>query len=268
MGHWAWGLSGWVVVISVILSQLSVYTTSIYLHRSLAHRSVYLRPGTRFFFRLVLWLFLGSDPREWVAAHRLHHAFVDTERDPYSPLYAGLWGVGARISKLIREACRDRRRVERLTRDLPPDPFERLPFGRRFGGITLTLTAMVLLAGPFATAWIVALTVGQNALMTTIVNGLAHLPGLPVSGQVGRNLALFAPITAGEALHANHHAAPGRLNLRFRKGQVDPGWWVILVMSKLRMAAPREAPVRDAEDVLAARREAEDRARVAIASTP
>jgi len=251
MGVWAAGISGYAVITSVIISQLVIYTQSIYLHRCLAHRTVDLSPSTRFMFRAIVWLFFGSDPREWVATHRLHHAFADTERDPHRPLIAGFWTVALLGGKLVREACRDRDRMHRLTRDLPTDVFERLPVGRRYGGIALAFLAIVLIAGPVAALWIYGLTVAQILAGTTIVNVLGHLPGPGVTGHIGRNLPLFAPFTAGEALHANHHAAPGSVRLRVRKGEVDPGWRLIQILAKLGLARVRTTTLRQPAVILA-----------------
>jgi stearoyl-CoA desaturase (Delta-9 desaturase) len=235
------GLSGSTLVVSVCISQIVFYAQSLYLHRCLAHRSVDLHPTVRLLFRLVIWLFFGSDPREWVATHRLHHRFADTDRDPHSPLIAGFWTVALRGSRLVKEACRDRAEVHRLTKDMPPDPLERMPFGRRYGGILLTFVVIVVAMGPLPALWVYVLAVSQILAGTAVVNGLGHLPGPEVSGHVGRNLPVFAPFTAGEALHANHHAKPGGSKLGRNWREVDPGWWAIQVLAFLRLAKKKTA---------------------------
>src|SRR5688572_9689244 len=74
-----------VVVATVIVTQLSLIATSVYLHRALAHRSLVLPPVVDVIFRAVLWLTTGQQRQEWVAVHRKHHAFTDREGDPHSP---------------------------------------------------------------------------------------------------------------------------------------------------------------------------------------
>lgn len=227
------------VLLSIGISQAVFFAQSIYLHRCLAHRSLALHPSVRIIFRIIIWLFFGSDPREWVATHRLHHRYADTEKDPHSPLVAGFWTVVLLGSRLVREACRDRERLAKLTADMPPDIFARLPIGRRYGGILVSILAMCVAVGPVTAAWTYFLAVTQILAGIAVVNVFGHLPGPAISGHIGRNLPVFAPLTAGEALHGNHHAAPSRTYLAWKRRELDPGWWLIVVMTKLGLAAPK-----------------------------
>lgn len=235
----AWLPSLHVLVLSVVLSQITIFGQSVYLHRCLAHHSVSLHRSVRFGFRLSIWLLLGSSPREWVAAHRLHHSHADTEEDPHSPIFEGLFAVTFRGSKLNREACADRDEVNRLTKDLPTDFIERLPFGHRYGGITVTLVAFSLLIGPVDTLWVYLLAFGQILAGVGIVNGLGHLPGPAISGHIGRNLRALSLFTAGEALHENHHASPATACLAIRRWDLDPGWWFITLLRRVGLAEVR-----------------------------
>jgi stearoyl-CoA desaturase (delta-9 desaturase) len=84
----------WIVpLMALALSQIAAITTSVYLHRGLAHRSLRLHPLADAAFRTVLWLTTGQTRREWVAVHRKHHTFTDREGDPHSPRLLGLWRV-------------------------------------------------------------------------------------------------------------------------------------------------------------------------------
>src|SRR6266545_898151 len=77
----------------IVLTQTAVFATSVYLHRTLAHRALTVRPFADVLFRTVLWLTTGQRRQEWVAVHRKHHAFTDREGDPHSPRLLGLWRV-------------------------------------------------------------------------------------------------------------------------------------------------------------------------------
>ncbi|MHB8542189.1 MAG: hypothetical protein ACYDCD_14800 [Candidatus Acidiferrales bacterium] len=48
----------------VVAVQLSSFATSIYLHRTLAHRGVYLNPVVAFPMRLQLWLWTGINTKD------------------------------------------------------------------------------------------------------------------------------------------------------------------------------------------------------------
>ena len=82
-----------IAIASIIMTQIAIFSTSIYLHRTLAHRALSLRPAIEFVFRLALWLVTGGDRQQWVAVHRKHHTFTDKEGDPHSPKLLGFWKV-------------------------------------------------------------------------------------------------------------------------------------------------------------------------------
>jgi stearoyl-CoA desaturase (Delta-9 desaturase) len=73
------------LVTAVLVTQVAVVATSVYLHRGLAHRALALHPFADWLFRLVLWISTGQNRREWVAVHRKHHAFADREGAPTAP---------------------------------------------------------------------------------------------------------------------------------------------------------------------------------------
>ena len=53
--------------------QLSSFSTTIYLHRVMAHKGLKLHPAVAMLMQVQLWLFTGLITREWVAVHRKHH---------------------------------------------------------------------------------------------------------------------------------------------------------------------------------------------------
>ena len=79
-----------IAIVSFILTQIAIFSTSIYLHRALAHRALSPRPLAALLFRAALWLLTGQNRQQWVAVHRKHHTFTDREGDPHSPLLLGL----------------------------------------------------------------------------------------------------------------------------------------------------------------------------------
>ena len=83
----------WMLSITVCILQVSVFVTTIYLHRSMCHRGLDLHPLVGSLMHLELSLFTGIVPRDWVAVHRKHHHFSDREGDPHSPYREGLWKV-------------------------------------------------------------------------------------------------------------------------------------------------------------------------------
>src|SRR6266404_1707671 len=98
--------SWWVVPLAALaLTQIAAVSTSVYLHRALAHRALRLHPVTDVCFRALLWLTTGQNRREWVAVHRKHHKFTDRTGDPHSPKMLGFWQVQLfNVYYYVREA--------------------------------------------------------------------------------------------------------------------------------------------------------------------
>jgi hypothetical protein len=114
------------LLVGFAITMLANLATTIYLHRTLAHRSMTMRPGLSWFFRLVVWLTVGIKPRQWVAVHRKHHAFTDVEGDPHSPVLLGWVRVQLTNVALYRKVANDPEQVNRYAQDLPPDKWDRM----------------------------------------------------------------------------------------------------------------------------------------------
>ena len=84
-------LPWWVIVlVTLLLTQVTIASVTIYLHRHQSHRSLTLHPLVSHFFRFWLWLTTGMVTKQWVAIHRKHHARCETKDDPHSPQIHGL----------------------------------------------------------------------------------------------------------------------------------------------------------------------------------
>jgi stearoyl-CoA desaturase (delta-9 desaturase) len=51
----------------------------------------------------------------------------------------------------------------------------------------------------------------------------------------GYNVKFCSLITFGESLHNNHHAFPGSAKLSIYPGQLDPGYWVLNILKKIKL---------------------------------
>jgi stearoyl-CoA desaturase (delta-9 desaturase) len=109
----------------LIATQLTIFSVTLYLHRSQAHRGVDFHPVLAHFFRLWTWLTTSMITREWAAIHRKHHAKCETEEDPHSPRFKGINHVMWRGVELYREARRDRASIEKYGKGCPDDWIER-----------------------------------------------------------------------------------------------------------------------------------------------
>jgi stearoyl-CoA desaturase (delta-9 desaturase) len=221
------------------VSQVATLVTTVYLHRTLAHRGLQLRPGLAFACRWVVWMTTGLRPREWTAVHRRHHAFTDVEGDPHSPKLLGWVRVQLTNAALYRQVARDGVTVPRYARDIPADRWDRVLFDRSWLGLGLGITLLIVALGPVwgvvAAVWHAACYLSLNAA----VNSLAHTFGRQPHDNPATNLQWLAWLTAGEGLHNNHHAAPTTAKLAFGRGEVDPAWPAIVVLRRLGLARVR-----------------------------
>lgn len=221
------------VLVGLAAAQLATYITTIYLHRSLAHRAMVIRNPLRFVMRVGLWMTTGIRCRQWVAVHRKHHAFTDEEGDPHSPRLLGWKRVQVANYFLYRREARDPKVVERYAKDLAPDWWDKVLFDHAFLGLGAGVALLVWLLGP----WIgVAATVVHTLSyiqLNSAVNAIGHTFGKRPEPNSATNLQWLALITGGEGLHNNHHAAPTSATMRLRKGEIDPAWPFIWMGSKV-----------------------------------
>lgn len=232
------------ILVGLGVSQLALLDTSVFLHRSLAHRSLTLSPWAAFVARTLLWITTGIQPREWVAVHRKHHAYSDVPGDPHSPVLEGLLTVQFANVVLYRRAARDTTMVARYARDLAPDRFDRALFDHALPGLAIGAGALVALLG-----WEMALVAGAvhiafYLLASSTVNALGHAWGRrPYTNQATNNQWL-AWLVVGEGLHNNHHAAPTSARFSLAPGQTDLGWWVICALRRCGWATVRHTEVK------------------------
>ena len=77
-------------LITLIDTHITTTCVTLYLHRCQTHRSITFNPMVEHFMRFWLWVRTAMPTREWVAVHRCHHANVDTDKDPHSPIVYGI----------------------------------------------------------------------------------------------------------------------------------------------------------------------------------
>ena len=233
----------------IAVTQLTIFSVTLYLHRSQTHRAVDFHPALAHVFRLWAWLSTAMVTKEWVAIHRKHHARCETEDDPHSPMYKGIKTVFWRGVELYREARGMRGDIEQYGKGAPDDWIERhlyTPYATL--GPTVLLFISFALFG-FAGVAIWALQMAWIPFWAAgVVNGLGHWWGYRnfETTDTATNLTPWGVWIGGEELHNNHHAFPSSAKFALRKWEVDIGWVVIKGLEKVRLAKVlRVAPSLD-----------------------
>jgi stearoyl-CoA desaturase (delta-9 desaturase) len=129
--------------------------------------------------------------------------------------------------------------IAKYAKDLPPTWADRWFYDRAWLGLGLGITFLVVVFG-----WqigLLAAFVHVNLYLggSAAVNAIAHHFGRKPYDNTAGNLQWLAFLTAGEGLHNNHHAAPTSAKLAHRWYEIDPGWYVIKLLTWFRLAKTR-----------------------------
>ena len=230
------------IVVLLVFTQLTIFSVTIYLHRCQAHRSVELHPVISHFFRFWIWATTGMVTKEWASIHRKHHAKVETDEDPHSPVAKGIKKVFFEGAELYRAECRNLETMERYGEGTPDDWMERNVYTRHsMLGIVLMLAANLVLFGTMGVtiwalqmAWIPFFAAG-------VVNGIGHYWGYRnyESKDASRNIIPLGIFVGGEELHNNHHAFATSAKFSTKWWEFDLGWMVIRCLQLLGLANPK-----------------------------
>jgi len=232
-----------------VVTQLTIFAVTLYLHRSQAHRGVDFHPVIAHFFRFWSWISTGMITKEWVAVHRKHHAKCETEEDPHSPKIYGINTVLLKGVDLYRIASLDGATLDKYGKGTPDDWMERHIYSRSsYTGPTFMFLVNILLFG----VWGIAISALQMIWIpfwaAGVVNGLGHWWGYRnfETSDMATNLTPWGVFIGGEELHNNHHAFPSSAKFALRKFEFDIGWAIIRGFEKVGMAKVlRVAPTLD-----------------------
>jgi stearoyl-CoA desaturase (delta-9 desaturase) len=227
------------LVAAVLVTQVAVFSTTIFLHRSATHRALILHPAIAWMFRFCLWVTTGLATKEWVAVHRKHHAFTDQEGDPHSPVLMGFWSVQlGNVFHYVKEA-KNKQVIERYARDIEEDWWDRTVFNYGvIGPIAGTVGLCVVLGIGWGLLAAALHAVTYVFVLSSSINGLCHHVGYRNFDNTATNLRVLALLTGGEGLHNNHHGYPRSPKFSFKASEIDPAWPIIKLLVALRLAKP------------------------------
>jgi len=230
--------SGALIGISVALVFLSGLAITAGYHRLYSHLCYKASPIVE-----PILLFFGSvatqgSALQWCHDHRLHHAFVDTDKDPYSVKrgfwYAHIWWMMRNKRDIDPKVVSDLMRNKLLV-------FQ----DKHYVFCMLASNAIVFLTvgwllndymGAFLFAWWVRLFTLHHT--TWCINSLAHTWG---THQYSREHSavdnyFISLLTYGEGYHNYHHTFAQDYRNGIRWYHFDPTKWLIWLLSKLRLA--------------------------------
>lgn len=238
--HW-WGY----IVATLILTQLTIFSVTIFLHRCQAHRALELHPVLSHFFRFWLWLTTGMVTKEWASIHRKHHAKVETVDDPHSPITKGIWTVVLEGAELYRKESRNKTTMERYGQGTPDDWMERHVYSRHTVlGIASMLVIDLLLFGTLGlTIWAIQMA-WIPFFAAGVINGIGHYWGYRnfETADTSTNIIPWGLFVGGEELHNNHHTYGTSAKFSIHWWEIDLGWLLIRLFMLFGLAKPKRLP--------------------------
>ena len=232
------------LVAGFVVAQLATLVTTVYLHRTLAHRAMSVNRPVATVFRILTWITTGIRPRQWVAVHRKHHAFTDVEGDPHSPVLLGYARVQFGNVGLYRRVAKDNLTVRKYARDLRPDRWDAILFDHALVGLGIGIGILCLTLGWKTGLLAAGFHTVLYLMLNAAVNAVGHTFGSQPYENLARNNQWLAWLTSGEGLHNNHHAAPTSARFALAGGQADPGWWLIRLLVGTNQAELRHEELK------------------------
>jgi stearoyl-CoA desaturase (Delta-9 desaturase) len=188
---------------------------------------------------------LENSVLKWAADHRVHHAHVDHDRDPYN-ITKGFWW--AHMGWIFFET---EKIPQSVVRDLADDPLV-LWQDRNYALIGLSVAVGIPLAVGLLTGHLIGCLLIGGVLRivvshhgTFFINSLCHMVGTrPYSREhSARDSPIMAVLAFGEGYHNYHHSFPFDYRNGVKVWQFDPAKWMIWTLARLGLARDlRRAP--------------------------
>lgn len=206
-------------------------------HRLLTHRSFKAPKWLEYTLTIFASMALQSEAYKWVATHRIHHQFTETDKDPHSTK-PGFWW--AHIGWIIRGTAQDHDEAtfKKYVPDLLRDKGQVLIAKFFYLPIIISAVILYLLGGWGFVIWGVFVRVIFGWHSTWFVNSAAHFWGKRrfETADDSTNNWWVAILTFGEGWHNNHHAHPTSARHGLKWYEFDQNWITIQIFKKLGWA--------------------------------
>jgi stearoyl-CoA desaturase (delta-9 desaturase) len=221
-----------VLAAAVSVAFLGGLGTTVAYHRTLAHGALKLHPAIEQGLIFLAIMNGSGAPLTWVANHRMHHKFSDTERDISSPALGGFWWSHLRWLWQAGQIEPERYCPELLAQ-------ARYRRWTRWQPVLVAISFLGALPfGYAAWAWIGPLRLLYALHVQCTVNSIAHMAAPREDGDRSQNVAWLTVLHLGqgENWHRNHHDLPAVAPLGRSWWQVDLGWILIRALERLGLA--------------------------------
>ncbi|CDZ76615.1 Fatty acid desaturase [Legionella massiliensis] len=231
------------LVLFLICYSCTVFGVTIGFHRLLTHHSFKSTRLLKIIFVCFGCMAFEGSPFFWVAAHRRHHKFTESEGDPHTPLindkFSWFGFYHAHMGWMTTHIIESWRHY---ILDLLTDPDLKI-INKHYSVIaSLGLLIPAILNGLIYMSWyhfweglivcgLVRVCLQQH--VTWSINSVCHLWGKKDfdTKDQSRNNWLFAILAYGEGWHNGHHAFPSSAKHGLKKWQIDISFGLIKFLS-------------------------------------
>lgn len=197
-------------------------------HRYL-HGSFQCGPIFRFIMLSLGTLVTARTPIVWGATHAVHHKYVDTEKDPHSPVKGKMYSF---VLWLFDEenVVDPKKAMPRLYRDSVVVWVSQL----RWPIVMAFFALLYAFYGFDGVVWGGFFRMLVSAIVISCVNVWGHNEDVPYGEDRGSDNWILAILTFGEGWHKEHHRDDSACARYGRKWyQIDVNWYWILLFEKL-----------------------------------
>lgn len=209
----------------LVTTHLTSLVITVFLHRYLTHRAFNMHPMLQTTMSAWLWLTTAIVKRQWVAVHRKHHIYADTNQDPYGPTSTPMPNfIWKGVFVYYTSACNESE-IQKHDGGLQKDFFD------NSFGIFVFMVICVLLFGKVGLAIWAAQMLWVTIFLAGFVNGSVHTFGYRNfnTRDNSRNILPIGIIACGEELHNNHHRYPTYHKFSEKWFEFDLGYvWIRL----------------------------------------
>ena len=199
---WQWLTA---LVMYFVLNGLGMIMTY---HRLLTHRSFQCPKWFEYMMSFITTFSFTGSAITWIAIHRKHHKYADTEKDPHSPDHMGFWRVQFFTAFAEVEG--------RYATDLMRNNFYKWQH-KHYTKIILIGLILCTLINPMLTIYAMLFPAALTLFFGTLVLSWAHKDYKP------RTVLWLALLTFGDAFHDIHHDYPNK----YRLHKYDLIGWII-----------------------------------------
>ena len=206
-------------------------------HRLLTHRSFKAPKWLEYLLTTFAAMAIQDDAPKWVATHRIHHQFTETDRDPHSTRPGFVW---AHLGWILKGTAQDHDEatLKRYVPDLLKDRFHVLLARFYYAPLIISGVILFIAGGWSMVLWGVFARVVFGWHSTWFVNSATHLWGSRrfETKDDSTNNWWVALLTFGEGWHNNHHAQPVSAQHGIKWYEFDMNWQTIRFLEKVGWA--------------------------------